>query len=199
MKYIRFNLIIRIILLLSIPQISNAQNIIGKWECPKEFLNSVGFINKDVHGYYLFKKNGKFSLRISGTRQTGYVYRGEYYDGREFRTYKTHGKFCIMSVKVKGRYEIVDGRITTYVKPKDSKIYVSPGLNQPEFNGREGVVEQQWKRMDDRHYNIASTVAEFQENTIKTERRGLWTWTKASMQFNKDTLTVGKFIKLVRR
>ncbi len=191
-------ILLLLLLLLTISH-TNAQGIVGKWRCTHEFLQDLGLRYENMQGYYVFKKNGKFTVKISGNNKITNARRYDYFNGKEYTMYAKHANFRIMSVKAKGRYKIVDGRITTYVKSNSAKCYVSPGYEQPEINGTEGVYAQLELWGLDTNYSSASVMADFQEKTIKKEKRGLWTWTNASLHFHGDTLTVGKFIRMVRK
>ena len=61
-------------LLLAMSYSVQAQDIIGKWKCSKELLDRLQLRYDTMKGHYTFKKNGKFTLRIKGTKTNDFDY-----------------------------------------------------------------------------------------------------------------------------
>ncbi len=89
---------------------STAQCVVGKWKCPAEFLDSLGLQYNDMSGYYKFKRNGTFVVKINGVRRV-----------RKYSTVMNYSKkpdiitsaHKMIYIKVKGTYEVVKNRIST--------------------------------------------------------------------------------------
>ena len=62
------------ILLFGMAYSMSAQDITGKWECSKELLDRLQLRYDTMKGHYTFKKNGKFTLRIKGTKTNDFDY-----------------------------------------------------------------------------------------------------------------------------
>lgn len=56
-------------LLLGLVTAVQAQDIVGKWKCSKEILDRLNLGYEVINGYYTFSKNGKFKLKIKGSKR----------------------------------------------------------------------------------------------------------------------------------
>ena len=170
-----------IIALLTLFFTAGAQNITGKWKCSKDFLNSLGTAYVEMRGYYKFKKDSKFSIKIHGR-------------GLRFgRGYKNISKHRTIYINVKGTYSIAGNTITTTVKPEDVSCYIDTGLNAPEMPtayeaDRRAMAEYNWKNNT---YEQGKSQAHFQEETVKNELMYVWNWTCEPVTVTKKTLTIG--------
>ena len=61
-------------LLLAMAYSVQAQDITGKWKCSKELLDRLQLRYDTMKGHYTFKKNGKFTLRIKGTKKHNEIF-----------------------------------------------------------------------------------------------------------------------------
>ena len=104
-------LIIALIISMMIP-VAFAQKITGRWDCSKEMLQKLHFGTEEIYGTYKFKKNGTFVLKIKG--ETFDV------DLSRVKKKKCNPDFIKrISVVIKGKYSLEDGKISTDVNPRD--------------------------------------------------------------------------------
>ncbi|MDO4932646.1 MAG: tetratricopeptide repeat protein [Prevotellaceae bacterium] len=152
-----------------------AQGITGKWKCPKEFLYSLMFNTEDLHGHYKFNDDGTFSISVNAGRMRGNASARSVY------------------IKVKGRYSVVDGRITTAVNPEDVHYRVDADMRDPDFPDV-GV----GRRVSAPEYDAAMVEAAAQEDRMERELRWIWEWKDVPMTLADRTLAIGDRIRLYR-
>lgn len=183
-------------LLLAMSYSVQAQDITGKWKCSKELLDRLQLRYDDIKGHYIFKKNGKFKLKIKGIKRTQ-KYWGDI-DAYN-RTYTMHSNHRPLSIMVSGRYEIKNEKVSAYVKPKDVKVYVDEGANPPcipDIN----TSDYEYREIEDQRlrYNDNSYKANIQASMIKAEKWFMWSWRDLSVRQTGDSLVIGKIIKLTK-
>ena len=104
-------------LLLAMAYSVQAQDITGKWKCSKELLDRLQLRYDTMKGHYTFKKNGKFTLRIKGTKNIMKYSGGIALRSNKF--YTSHSTHRPLSIKVSGKYVVKDGKVSAYVNLKD--------------------------------------------------------------------------------
>ena len=173
-----------------------AQDITGKWKCSKELLDRLQLRYDAIKGHYIFKKNGKFKLKIKGIKRTQ-----KYWGGRDAynRTYTIHSNHRPLSIMVSGRYEIKNEKVSAYVKPKDVKVYVgisarTPRIPDADTNDFDYSMIQFYNKL----YDSDSSKADIQANMIKAEKWFMWSWRDLSVRQTGDSLVIGKIIKLTK-
>lgn len=183
-------------LLLGLVTAVQAQDIVGKWKCSKEILDRLNLGYEVINGYYTFSKNGKFKLKIKGSKSITRFNTGIDQFSKIYKTPSKHRNFYI---KASGKYMIKDGKITTVVKPEDVKPYVSISEKQPRIpDTSTSDYEYRMIEMKTRAYNEASLVADVQSNMIRAEKYFMWSWRDLSVRQTADSLVIGKIIKCSR-
>lgn len=174
---------------------AQARGIVGKWYCTNAFLDSLGqaYYFDDINGSIEFKEDGRFTLLIDGSQL---VSRSSSAAGKAWGTpsYMKRKKaiYRNLYVKVAGRYQVHDGRITTTVSPKDVVCFVSSGRESPKLADMDdSELEARWKQHRQLVYEQAETNSERQANTIKTEKEYLWVWNNEPIVITADSISVG--------
>ena len=188
-------LILAALVLFSLFQSVQARGIVGKWYCTNAFLDSLGqaYYFDDINGSIEFKEDGRFTLLIDGSQL---VSRSSSAAGKAWGTpsYMKRKKaiYRNLYVKVAGRYQVHDGRITTTVSPKDVVCFVSSGRESPKLADMDdSELEARWKQHRQLVYEQAETNSERQANTIKTEKEYLWVWNNEPIVITADSISVG--------
>lgn len=178
-----------------------AQDIVGKWYCSNEFLDSLGVSSyyDDLSGSIEFNKDATFVLRIEGS---GLVSRSSAFTEKAWGTplhRRRKTRYRNLFVRVKGTFCVESGRVTTTVVPQDVICYVGSGRKSQNLSDVEDdEFEMKWKLFQQSAYENAESNAERMANTIKTERKHLWEWNNEHIMVTDDSLLVGngkKFIK----
>lgn len=187
--------ILAALVLFSLFQSAQARGIVGKWYCTNAFLDSLGqaYYFDDINGSIEFKEDGRFTLLIDGSQL---VSRSSSAAGKAWGTpsYMKRKKaiYRNLYVKVAGRYQVHDGRITTTVSPKDVVCFVSSGRESPKLADMDdSELEARWKQHRQLVYEQAETNSERQANTIKTEKEYLWVWNNEPIVITADSISVG--------
>lgn len=175
----------------------SAQDITGKWECSKELLDRLQLRYDTMKGHYTFKKNGKFTLRIKGTKNIMKYSGGIALRSNKF--YTSHSTHRPLSIKVSGKYVVKDGKVSAYVKLKDVKVNVgisarTPRIPDADTNDFDYSMIQFYNKL----YDSDSSQADIQANMIKTEKWFMWSWRDLSVRQTGDSLVIGKIIKLTK-
>ena len=188
-------LILATLVLFSLFQSVQARGIVGKWYCTNAFLDSLGqaYYFDDINGSIEFKEDGRFTLLIDGSQL---VSRSSSAAGKAWGTpsYMKRKKaiYRNLYVKVAGRYQVHDGRITTTVSPKDVVCFVSSGRESPKLADMDdSELEARWKQRRQLVYEQAETNSERQASTIKTEKEYLWVWNNEPIVITADSISVG--------
>lgn len=107
-----------------------AQSIVGKWKCPKEFLNSfdLSYYYEDLKGYCKFTKDGKFTMKIKGSYQVDWPSGNFDYVWKKPNRTKS-AKYQNMYIKATGTYKIENNRITTTIGEDGLYCYIDPGMS----------------------------------------------------------------------
>lgn len=185
------------ILLFGMAYSMSAQDITGKWECSKELLDRLQLRYDTMKGHYTFKKNGKFILRIKGTKTIIKNYGG--INLRTNKFYTRHSTYRPLSIKVSGKYEVKDGKVSAYVKQKDVKVNVGISARLPRIP--DANTNEYDYRMTDFYndlYNKDSFDTDIQSNMIRAEKWFMWSWRDLSVRQTADSLIIGKIIKLTK-
>lgn len=185
------------ILLFGMAYSMSAQDITGKWECSKELLDRLQLRYDTMKGHYTFKKNGKFILRIKGTKTIIKNYGG--INLRTNKFYTRHSTYRPLSIKVSGKYVVKDGKVSAYVKLKDVKVNVgisarTPRIPDADTNDFDYSMIQFYNKL----YDSDSSQADIQANMIKAEKWFMWSWRDLSVRQTADSLIIGKIIKLTK-
>ena len=175
----------------------SAQDITGKWECSKELLDRLQLRYDNIKGYYVFKKNGKFILMIKGTKTIIKNYGG--INLRTNKFYTRHSTYRPLSIKVSGKYEVKDGKVSAYVKLKDVKVNVGISARLPRIpDANTNEYDYRMTNFYNDLYNKDSFDTDIQSNMIRAEKWFMWSWRDLSVRQTADSLIIGKIIKLTK-
>ena len=175
----------------------SAQDITGKWECSKELLDRLQLRYNNIKGHYTFKKNGKFILRIKGTKTIIKNYGG--INLRTNKFYTRHSTYRPLSIKVSGKYEVKDGKVSAYVKQKDVKVNVGISARLPRIpDANTNEYDYRMTNFYNDLYNKDSFDTDIQSNMIRAEKWFMWSWRDLSVRQTADSLIIGKIIKLTK-
>lgn len=175
----------------------SAQDITGKWECSKELLDRLQLRYNNIKGHYTFKKNGKFILRIKGTKTIIKNYGG--INLRTNKFYTRHSTYRPLSIKVSGKYEVKDGKVSAYVKQKDVKVNVGISARLPRIpDANTNEYDYRMTNFYNDLYNKDSFETDIQSNMIRAEKWFMWSWCDLSVRQTADSLIIGKIIKLTK-
>ena len=185
------------ILLFGMANSMSAQDITGKWECSKELLDRLQLRYDTMKGHYTFKKNGKFILRIKGTKTIIKNYGG--INLRTNKFYTRHSTYRPLSIKVSGKYEVKDGKVSAYVKQKDVKVNVGISARLPRIpDANTNEYDYRMTNFYNDLYNKDSFDTDIQSNMIRAEKWFMWSWRDLSVRQTADSLIIGKIIKLTK-
>ena len=185
------------ILLFGMAYSMSAQDITGKWECSKELLDRLQLRYDTMKGHYTFKKNGKFILRIKGTKTIIKNYGG--INLRTNKFYTRHSTYRPLSIKVSGKYEVKDGKVSAYVKQKDVKVNVGISARLPRIpDANTNEFDYRMTNFYNDLYNKDSFETDIQSNMIRAEKWFMWSWRDLSVRQTADSLIIGKIIKLTK-
>ena len=183
-------------LLLGITYSVQAQDITGKWKCSKELLDRLQLRNDNIKGYYTFKKSGRFKLRIKGMKRTN-GYWGTVGLDNKFHT--THSNHRPLSIRISGKYEVKDGKVSAYVKQKDVKVNVGISARLPRIpDANTNEYDYRMTNFYNDLYNKDSFDTDIQSNMIRAEKWFMWSWRDLSVRQTADSLIIGKIIKLTK-
>ncbi len=172
---------------------ATVRNLTGKWKCSGEFLHNVGIgpFFPHLSGYYKFRKNGTFTIRINGAQHHSWRDEVYTYSGKLEKLGSDIAKSAY--IKVKGTYTIEDGRITTAVRPADVKFYFDQGRSHPDIDNPELQDRNpRWYDMEVSFYEQQEKFYEQMGETVKRELMPLWTWRNESVVVTEDELLIGR-------
>ena len=185
------------ILLFGMAYSMSAQDITGKWECSKELLDRLQLRYDTMKGHYTFKKNGKFTLRIKGTKNIMKYSGGIALRSNKF--YTSHSTHRPLSIKVSGKYVVKDGKVSAYVKLKDVRVNVGISARLPRIpDANTNEFDYRMTNFYNDLYNKDSFETDIQSNMIRAEKWFMWSWRDLSVRQTADSLIIGKIIKLTK-
>lgn len=149
------------------------QKITGKWDCEKEVVKTLQMAYEDFYCTYKFKKNGVMIIKIKG--QTFLSHSSQY--GVHFRS---------GSIKIKGHYEITDGKISSIVVNDDVESFADE-YYQPRVEN--GMISQ------DAYYKKYKSL---HLRKILLDYRFLWDWDNEPITITKEELVIGDKLKCKR-
>ena len=190
--------IMALVMLLPLAQ---ARGIVGKWYCSQTVLDSLGVgIYPKITGYYKFKDDGTFTVRISGELQMERP--GDFspvWTRKPPKWRRTNAKYQTLLIKVKGSYTTDGNAITTKVDSGDVDVYIDTGLDYPEDTGIwASRGEIYWKVHNQRRYEAAESHASVHAATIRRERMHVWRWTAEPLSVTADSLRIGSKFRLYK-
>lgn len=184
---------------------AQAHGIEGKWYCSKAFLDSLGLgvirYYPNIKGYYKFKKDGTFNVRIDGNmlseRSSEAIH---VFAKRNPRWMKGNAKYKTLLIKVKGRYRLDGDRITARVDTNDVYVSIDTGLDYPdEPDAWTSWREFYFKNSKRNMYEVAEEHAAKQAKAIKRGMVHVWQWKELPVKVTEDTLLVGGTLAFTKK
>ena len=156
------------------------QKITGKWDCEKEVVKTLQTSYEDLYCTYKFKKNGVMIIKIKG------------------QTFLSHSilygvRFRSGSIKIKGHYEITDGKISSIVVNDDVECFAdeyNPPIDEkypPSLSVTQNELESNYKMKKSTHLRKKLLVYRF-----------LWDWDNEPITITKEELVIGDKLKCKR-
>ena len=176
---------------------ADAQSIVGKWKCSKEFLQNLGLGYEIMKGTYKFKKDGTFQLKMNGITTMSHSTAIGNYGGKP-RTIGSEQR--TIYVKVSGTYAVINDSISTVVNPEDVYCFIEPDMVQPDGpDASDSENTARTKEWLQRRYETEVNISDFQAQTIKEEISRIWIWNGEPLTLTKKTMAVGNKFFFRRR
>ncbi len=178
------------ILIISIVSPCFSQGIRGTWKCTEEFLGSIGFKSGRISGQCKFKKDGTFEVKINGRKSVSYV--ADSYSSPQIGKFKTSpSSHRLMTVRIKGTYEIENDSISTTVSPDGVFCYIEAGDYPEPVNINDSKMTMDLKDIEQFIYENRVSEAEGQTKNIKEKMLKFWQWEKEPVRMTKRHLMIG--------
>ncbi len=179
--------LILLIIFCMLPSV-DAKQLHGKWKAQYEYPDSIILLYPKVKCKYTFKDDGSFMLKLKGKKRL--TWKNARFVSFANRTTR---------VKVRGKYKIANGTISTFINPKDAKSRIYSEVDTPDAPDL-GADEYSLRRQEHQNqcYNQGKTVAEVLSQTVKEELGEFWEWHNLPIVITNDTVKIGGTIKLYR-
>ena len=158
------------------------QKITGKWTCEKEVVKTLQTSYEDLYCTYKFKKNGVMIIKIKG------------------QTFLSHSilygvRFRSGSIKIKGHYEITDGKISSIVVNDDVECFADEYYSPSVENGMNAGTMFVGDIHRDAYYKKYKSL---HLRKILLDYRFLWDWDNEPIAITKEELVIGEKLKCRR-
>ena len=160
-----------------------AQKITGKWRCNKEVAKVLRMDYEDYYCTYKFKKNGTLIIKFNGERTV------------DHSTTSIHTK--IGTFRIKGKYELNDGKISSIIKNED----VDVGATEIYYSR---TLFEQGKNSASFMHSVNSSRVSYSKRMERKLRirlinnRFLWDWDNEPITITKRELVIGEKLKCKR-
>ncbi|MBE6331450.1 MAG: hypothetical protein E7070_03950 [Bacteroidales bacterium] len=161
---------------------SFAQKITGRWHCTAETISQCRLGFQVVNCTYKFKKDGTMIIKIKG-----YSYAGQKLYSGDYEHLYTGG------MTIKGRYFVLDGKITSQVTKEDIETYASDIPNTTESDNTPAYVAHVEYQGEDRY----RSVKEMELRRRVMDYPFLWDWKDVPICYSGKRLKIGD--KLIMR
>ena len=162
---------------------SFAQKITGKWDCDKEVMQALRIDYKEVYCTYKFKKNGTLIIKIDGETMINHS------------SNTIHKK--VGTVRIKGKYKLDNGRITSFVNEKGVEAAALVILDDKYlFEGRDALATY-INNVYSSQKKYANTMEHKLLSKLK-EHRYLWDWNNEPITITKKELIIGDKLRCKR-
>jgi len=193
-KKISFSIIA--VLLICCPLSAKSQSLTGKWICTNRYIWELKLSNfyQEMKGECDFSENGKFQIKVWGEMREEF----ENYDSYGHRLNARSHSTTSFRLKVSGKYQIYDRKITTTVKPRKVRCSASTSWPTPSpmLPENETYFTEEKTRISDRPYRdyVNRSNANYSYNLsqhIKKNCLHLWKWEELPVEIVNDTLKIG--------
>lgn len=173
-------LFVTVMLVANIVTTANAQNIVGKWQCSKEFVESLKLDYWELQGCCKFRKNGTFKAKLQRRRFSSSKNSSGSYRNR------------MVSIRINGRYSVENGTISTTVSQDDISCYVEPHTNANPYIDKlpeeTGNMRMQLRR--ENRYDYEMSITDRISDNIKAGVVEGWNWQGEPVTVTESSLTV---------
>ena len=166
---------------------TRAQDIVGKWKCSEEFLGSLGFNSDRMSGQCRFKKDGTFEVKINGRKIVSYV--ADAYSSPQIRDSPSSQR--LMTVRIKGTYQVKDDSISTTVSPDGVYCYIEAGDYPEPVDIRDSKMTMELKDIEQQIFENRQSEADRKSDAIKKKMLQFWQWDKEPVRMTKRHLMIG--------
>lgn len=141
-------------------QPGRASGVVGKWYCSQAFLDSLylSAVCNEYKGIFEFRNDGTFRLNVSGSTAAGRRHVSTC-ARQEVWPSGWHGWRRTIYIRLRGRYSVAGGVITTEVDPGSVKCYSNSGLDNPDMS-------------DETMSNAELRYMEYQEEDMRKPKSG---------------------------
>ncbi len=175
------------ILIISIVSPCFPQGIRGTWKCTEEFLSSIGFKSGRISGQCKFKKDGTFEVKINGRKSVSYV--ADAYSSPQIRDSPSSQR--LMTVRIKGTYQVKDDSISTTVSPDGVYCYIEAGDYPEPVDIRDSKMTMELKDIEQQIFENRQSEADRKSDAIKKKMLQFWQWDKEPVRMTKRHLMIG--------
>lgn len=173
------NLLSIIILVIFTTLTASAQSIAGKWQCSKEFIESLKLDYWNMQGYCKFKKDGTFKAKLHRKRFTKSSYGG-------IKQNKS------VLVNIYGTYRIENNQLSTTVTYNDVSCYVeslhdkNPYIDKQDEETNNMRMQARREVAYDNEMNMSERIADNIKNSVVQQ----WNWRNKPLEVTKNSLTI---------
>ena len=173
------NLLSIIILVIFTTLTASAQSIAGKWQCSKEFIESLKLDYWNMQGYCKFKKDGTFKAKLHRKRFTKSSYGG-------IKQNKS------VLVNIYGTYRIENNQLSTTVTYNDVSCYVeslhdkNPYIDKQDEETNNMRMQAHREVEYDNEMNMSERIADNIKNSVVQQ----WNWRNKPLEVTKNGLTI---------
>ena len=172
-------IIVMVMLTITIITTANAQSVVGKWQCTKEFIESLGLGYWNLEEYCKFKKNGTFKAKLHRKRFTKSSSGGI-----------EQNKSVL--VNIYGTYRIENNQLSTTVTYNDVSCYVeslhdkNPYIDKQDEETNNMRMQARREVAYDNEMNMSERIADNIKNSVVQQ----WNWRNKPLEVTKNGLTI---------
>lgn len=192
------NALLIVAMMFGLLQPVRASGVVGKWYCSQAFLDSLylSAVCNEYKGIFEFRNDGTFRLNVSGSTAAGRRHVSTVRGKRSGRQAGTVGGGTIY-IRLRGRYSVAGGLITTEVDPGSVKCYSNSGLDNPDMSD-ETMSNAELRYMEyqaGRYEEAEKRLAEYTQFVVDSKRY-MWEWDNRRFVVNDSVMLVDGGIRL---
>ena len=186
------NALLIVAMMFGLLQPGRASGVVGKWYCSQAFLDSLylSAVCNEYKGIFEFRNDGTFRLNVSGSTAAGRRHVSTVRGKRSGRQAGTVGGGTIY-IRLRGRYSVAGGVITTEVDPGSVKCYSNSGLDNPDMSD-ETMSNAELRYMEyqaGRYEEAEKRLAEYTQFVVDSKRY-MWEWDNRRFVVNDSVMLV---------
>lgn len=192
------NALLIVAMMFGLLQPGRASGIVGKWYCSQAFLDSLylSAVCNEYKGIFEFRNDGTFRLNVSGSTAAGRRHVSTC-ARQEVWPSGWHGWRRTIYIRLRGRYSVAGGVITTEVDPGSVKCYSNSGLDNPDMSD-ETMSNAELRYMEyqaGRYEEAEKRLAEYTQFVVDSKRY-MWEWDNRRFVANDSVMLVDGGIRL---